>query len=510
MVVRKPTVGQVGVIAGFALSCFGLLVFLWVAFGGPIPFAPEGYRVKIPFNEGTQLAVESDVRISNVSVGKVTEIELGEEGDQDGLAVATVEVDAAYAPIPANTKAVLRAKTLLGETYVELTPGNPETGTLEEDGSLPRAQVSDSVQLDEIFRTFDPRTRVAFQTWMQEAAVSLNGRGYDLNAALGNLDTWAQDATRLLRVLDTQSAATSSFVRNTGEVFNALSERQGQLQGMIRNSNIVFRTTAERDDQIREIFRIFPTFLDESRLTLNRTLKFARDTDPLVVQFTPSARQLSGTLIQLGRLAPQLRGFFRGFRSTAIAAETGFPALRRFLDDDLPPFLDEFTPFFREVTPILVALNRYRREVTSFVANVASATNGAQQSSETNGVFYKYLRTVSPLNPEALAAYPDARLTSNRPNAYMAPGGNVSLAGGLDAFETRFCTPPTGSEANYPAVDPGFPPNLFDRLQQFAFAGLSSTSDPAFPKPPCVQQGPQQSIGAIPELTTYPHVYANP
>ena len=129
------------------------------------------------------------------------------------------------------------------------------------------------------------------------AAVSLDGRGYDLNAALGNLDTWAQNATRLLRVLDTQSGATSRFIRNTGVVFNALSERQGQLQGLIRNSNIVFQTTADRDEQLRQIFQIFPTFLEESRLTLNRLDSFAADTDPLMVQLIPAARQLSGALI---------------------------------------------------------------------------------------------------------------------------------------------------------------------------------------------------------------------
>ena len=509
MLVRKPTLGQVGVIAGFALSCFGLLVFLWVAFGGPIPFAPKGYRVNVPFNEGTQLAVESDVRISNVPVGKVKKIELGDEGDQEGLAVATLELDAPYAPIPENTKAILRSKTLLGETYVELTPGNSELDTIPEEGSLPRAQVSDSVQLDEIFRTFDPTTRAAFQTWMQEAAVSLNGRGADLNAALGNLDTFARDATRLLRILDSQSGATSSFVRNTGVVFNALSERQGQLQGLIRNSNIVFRTTARRDDELRQIFQIFPTFLDESRLTLNRLETFAKDTDPLIVQLNPAAKQLSGALVQLGRLAPQLKGFFFGFRKTALAARTGFPALRNFLDNELPPFLDEFTPFFQETTPILVALNRYRREVTAFLGNVAAATNGTQTSGESGNVRAHFLRTLSPLSPESLAAYPDNRLAVNRTNAYMAPGGYSRLNSGLQSFETRQCPSAVSAEL-VPADAPLFPDDLFDRINLYAFNDLLDTANPAFPKPGCVQQGPQQSIGAVPELTQYPHVYANP
>ena len=47
-------------------SCFGLLLFLWLAFGGPIPLKPKGYRFQTSFAEATQLAKEADVRISGV------------------------------------------------------------------------------------------------------------------------------------------------------------------------------------------------------------------------------------------------------------------------------------------------------------------------------------------------------------------------------------------------------------------------------------------------------------
>ncbi len=96
-----------------------------------------------------------------VSVGKVKAIQLSDTGN---YADATIQIDPQYAPIPANTKAILRQKTLLGETYVELTPGDPSEGMLAEDGTLPAAQVAKSVQLDEIFRTFNPQTRVASRT----------------------------------------------------------------------------------------------------------------------------------------------------------------------------------------------------------------------------------------------------------------------------------------------------------------------------------------------------------
>ena len=53
---RAPSTAQLLVIAGFALSCFGILLFLWITFGGPTPFKAKPYEIKIPFDEAAQLA----------------------------------------------------------------------------------------------------------------------------------------------------------------------------------------------------------------------------------------------------------------------------------------------------------------------------------------------------------------------------------------------------------------------------------------------------------------------
>src|SRR5512144_40994 len=99
-----PSPGRLLVMVGFALSCFGLLLFLWLAFGGPIPLKPKGYRFNTSFGEATQLAKEADVRISGVSVGKVKSIET----QPDGRSKAVIELQPRYAPLASNSKAILR------------------------------------------------------------------------------------------------------------------------------------------------------------------------------------------------------------------------------------------------------------------------------------------------------------------------------------------------------------------------------------------------------------------
>ena len=169
----------------FALSCVAILLYLWLTFGGAVPLRSEGYRFTIKFPEATQLAQEADVRISGVNVGKV---KTKKPDNETGLTSAVLELQSQYAPIPKDTRAILRQKTLLGETYVELSPGNRDAPPLNDGGTLSTAQVAPTVELDEIFRAFDPKTRRAFTTWLDAQGRGVEKGGADLNRALAAAD----------------------------------------------------------------------------------------------------------------------------------------------------------------------------------------------------------------------------------------------------------------------------------------------------------------------------------
>ena len=191
MQTHAPSIGRILVAVGFTLSCFALLLFLWVTFGGPVPFKPESYRFTADFPEAITLSKEADFRIGGVSVGKVKSLGLAPESEcQSDPTVcnttrATIEIEPQYAPISSDAQAILRSKTLLGETYVELTSGSQvqpgETSgdvtaqsssidvgqisggdapqPIPEGGHLARTQVENQTQIDEIFQGFDEPTR---------------------------------------------------------------------------------------------------------------------------------------------------------------------------------------------------------------------------------------------------------------------------------------------------------------------------------------------------------------
>jgi phospholipid/cholesterol/gamma-HCH transport system substrate-binding protein len=513
---RAPSTTQLLIIAGFALSCFGILLFLWVTFGGPTPFKAKPYQVNIPFNEATTLAEQSDVRISGVNVGKVQSIALAPNGKQ---ALATVDIDDKYAPLPESTRAILRTKTLLGETYIELTPGSREGPQLADGGTVPEANVAQSVQLDEIFRTFNSKTRAAFQSWMQEAAVAINGQGQSLSYAIGEFEPTFTEFDKLFRTLDTQRVAVGQLFRNGATTFRALRGREGELASLIQSSNAVFQTTATRERDIEALFRAFPTFLDESRLTLDRLKAFALNTDPLMRQLVPAAEQLSPTLISFAKLAPEAKGFFEGLKPVIERAPTGFAAGRKLFRDEFPPLLRALDPFLRNLNPILTGLNLYKHEITSFFGNITAVTNAELTVENAAGEHLHFLRTMGPLTPETVSTYQN-RLAINRNSAYSPPQWAKNLLGGLPSFDTRQCS--SGITAT---LDPETPKSqafkertkkgeeaeavdLFGRLKKYAFAEQSSTA--SVPAPPCKQQAPFKPIYGSGPATAYQQTFEQP
>jgi virulence factor Mce-like protein len=399
----------------FALSCAGLLLFLWLSFGGTIPFNPQGYRVKISFPNAGQLATQADVRIAGVTVGKVIDKSLDPQGNRT---IATIQIDTKYAPIHKDASAILREKTIIGETYVQLTPGTPGSPAVPDGGLLPRGQVSHAVQLDEVFSALDPRTRRAFQLWQQELAHAVSGNDQNLNSVLGNLPTFAADATDILRVLDIEHGSVVRLLQNGGTVFAALSQNQTALRNLITSGEATFATTAANNNALAATFHVFPTFLNETKATMTRLKAFALDTDPLTEELEPVAHDLGPTLHSLRVLSPDLRNLFTNLGPLIDVSKTGLPAIRDVLVG-AGPLLGSLGPFLEQLNPILAWLSLHQQLISDFISNGAYGLAAKTAAFGGGGVGH-YLRQFSPVGPETLSFAPN-RDPGNRGNTYPPP-----------------------------------------------------------------------------------------
>jgi phospholipid/cholesterol/gamma-HCH transport system substrate-binding protein len=413
---QAPSIARILVAVGFALSCFGLLLFLWVSFGGPTPFKAKQYEFTADFKEAVTLAPQSDVRIGGVSVGKVAGLSLPSRGN---FTEVKIELDPQFAPIPSDTRAILRQKTLLGETFVELTGGTARAPKLADGGHLAHSQTVDSTQIDEIFRAFGPNTRRAFRTWMQNSAIAVKGRGLDLNDAFGNLGPFTSDGTDILTILHHQQRSLKGLVRDTGQVFESLSARDGELAGAIQNSNTTFGAIASRDRALADVIHIFPTFNEQTRLTLNRLATFANNTEPLVRDLKPVASDLTPTFQKVRSLSPHLRGLFIHLKPLLRASGTGLPALSKTLRE-LRPVLAALDPFLANLNPVIRYTNAYKTNVGDFLTGPPAALAGTLAPVSGQPSPRHTLRQLGYTSAESLAFYPQRQAT-NRGNGYLQP-----------------------------------------------------------------------------------------
>jgi virulence factor Mce-like protein len=446
-----PNFRRLFAMVAFALSCGGLLLFLWLAFGGATPLAPQAYRVKVQFDEATLLVQEAEVRISGLNVGRVKSKELG----TGTHTLVEMEIDREFAPIPRNTRALLRQKSLLGQIYVELSPGDPSSGMLPDGGTIDDSQVEESVELDEIIRTFDRPTRRNFRSWVQELSTAVSrGRGTDLNNAIGNLPKFVGNGADVLEILDEQEPAVRGLIRNAGSVQRELNRRYGELGDLVVNANSFFRAVASRDDALATIITILPTFLDESRLTVARLERFALDTRPLVQELIPVAIELRPTVHDVGRLAPDLKKLFQELDPLIDESEDTLPDAARFLRGAEPLF-EALHVYLPELNPTLSFLNYQQQQVADFITNGGFALNAGVPGLPGEGKRH-YLRQFSITNARALGIN-RTRPEYERGNAYGAPNylKRSRLVGGVpESFDCK----PTGGRKPEPTN--GSPPCL--------------------------------------------------
>jgi len=480
---RAPTLGNILVIIMFALSCFGLLLFLWESFGGALPLKPKGYRFTIAFPRVLALTGQSEVRISGVDIGHVVSLKIG----KDGRSHATLEINSQYAPLRSDMHAIVRQKTLLGETYLQLIPESRTAPFLPDGGQLPNSQVEPSVTLDDILASLNTKTRAAFQVWQQSVEAGINGRGEAINNDFATLNPFVQSANNLVSVLASQEGAVTALIHNTGVVFTALAGRDHQLEGLESSGNRTFHAAAEGSQAFAEAFRALPTFENSGRVALKELDRFAADINPYYDEFRPAERQLSSLVAAAKPFTPAFNGFLTSLGPLTKAAKRGLPDVAKSLDLTVP-LLENLSPVLHNFDPFLKYTGEYVPEVQALFANITAASEAHDTNSDdsTAGVEQHYLRNMQALSPQGLAVY-SQRIGTDRANPYFKPGAFSALGSGLSVFSASPCAssaPSVGGSPNATVTQ-----GIIEQLIELHVANAPESAN-SVPAPPCLQQSP--------------------
>lgn len=220
----------------------------------------QSYTLRVPLDSAAGLYAGSDVEIAGAKAGRIDGITL-----EGGVAVAALSIDPQYAPVHSDATVSLRPKSLLGEKYLALDPGQASS-TLASGARLPRTHVASAVDLQDVFNTFDQPTRDKLQIAIDELGGGLAGEGMVQNRGIA---AGSQDLTDLAAVADELAQrdqelrdVISSLAQVTSEL--AQSDRRTQLGDLIKNTEAMMKTLADQDAQIQRA-------LGETNAALTRT-----------------------------------------------------------------------------------------------------------------------------------------------------------------------------------------------------------------------------------------------
>jgi phospholipid/cholesterol/gamma-HCH transport system substrate-binding protein len=310
----------IGRLTVLAASAAALLLCVLLVLGGG-----GGYTVTAQFADASQLVKGNDVKVSGLAAGTVEEIAL----TRDGRAAVKLRIDGDYAPLRQGTRAVVRMASLSGvaNRYVELHVGPHGGAAIPDGGELPLEATTTAVDLDQIFNTFDPRTRASLQKVLQGSGRQYGGRGPQMAAALPYLNPSLAATSSLFRELDRDSALLGRFVVASSQLVTDLADRRSDLSGLVDGLATTTTAIGSRQSELAGSIAQLPPVMRRANSTFVNLRAALDDLDPLVSASKPVARKLRPLLAQLRPLAQDARPTLRDLASLLRAPGAGNDAL---------------------------------------------------------------------------------------------------------------------------------------------------------------------------------------
>lgn len=415
--VRRAKIYGAFVIAFFV----GLLTLALSATQG-LPFAPRT-TVKAAFSDVGSLIPGDDVRIANVRVGYVSNVDLQEvENQATGAAkqpVLTLKLDDER-PVYRNAKAVtatVGARSALGQKFVELNPGDPSAGPLPADFVIPATGTVAAQEIGDLLAVLDTPTRQSIGSFFRNFGGGLAGRGGDFQDGLGALPDILPDLGTVSTALATDNGRDfTSLLTSADTLSRSFTGRQQQIGELLGKLDVTFAAlNADDGKALGETLQAAPEALRKGRGALERLAPTLENTKLAMTEFRPGAESL-------GKATPDTRGFFRDSPKPLDEVPS--------FSDSAEPAVQELTPTFNDLRPLSGQLVRtfdgggaiaqqvapYAPELALFFINAADALKNGNDN-------YRWLRITPPVDGIAsLAPAFPVRDPLNARDPHPAPG----------------------------------------------------------------------------------------
>ena len=393
----------------FASACALVFGYLWINSGGRIVgVSKNGYQVSLSIPQVSNLVFDSDVMMAGVKVGAVSKLDV--KGNDARVTMRLTS----NAPLHEGATVQVREKTLIEETYLEITDGRG--ATIRNGGSLPTGAGKPDTTLNDVLVTLNAPTRKALGSVVDSLGAVSVGSRQSISDALSGLGDLGAQGKDVLAAVSAQSGDLQQLTTNSAALLTALNTRQGEIAALVRNADILARTTAGAGSQISAAVSTLPDLLN-SASTASASLKsLAVNLGPVAANLQVAAPDLNAALVELPQTSSDLKSLLPSLTSVLDSAPTTLklvPAATSVVDNLIPSLKLDLS----DVNPMLGYLEPYGHDLAAFFTNFG-------ESFATGDAAGNALRVFVTLNEESIKDIPVNTNIGplNKLNPYPAAG----------------------------------------------------------------------------------------
>lgn len=251
------------------------------------------------FDNVAFLHTGQDVKIAGAKVGSVTGLAL----TQDLKGLVKMSIDARFVPFHADADCVIEPESLIGEKFVQCTPGTPNAPAITgHGGAPPTVPITDThspIDPDLALATFNQPTRERLAIFVTELGGALAGRGADLNAAILRANPALQEFDRTLGIVNADRTQLRSLISSSDNVIGQLAGRKQAVTDFIDQAQRVAAVTAAHASTFQQTIKNLPPLLTQARPALAQLTRLANLGTPTIAALGQSAPGLTSVAHQI-------------------------------------------------------------------------------------------------------------------------------------------------------------------------------------------------------------------
>ena len=281
---KASAIGRIAAVVALVVAAVAVALLLFS--GG------SSYQITAEFENASQLVKGSQVVVAGVPTGTVQDIALGNHGQ----ALVTFTVSDPYVPLRQGTHATIRSYSLSGianrQVQLDLPPPSQAGPEIPSGATLPEADTTSEVDLDQLFNTLNARTISNFKHVIEGFELSYQGVAHQANVGYKYLNPFLSTSRQVFGELTRDTPALQNLIVDTSHLSGALAQRANDISLLVHNANLMMGAIASQSKALETALTRLPDFMRQSNTTFVNLRATLDDLTPLVNASKPVADRL--------------------------------------------------------------------------------------------------------------------------------------------------------------------------------------------------------------------------